>query len=201
MNVGLVTLVLFGSLVFLLALGLPLVFAMGGMAAVGIYFILGPQSIPIVYFNVINPLKDITYVCIPLFVFMSYMLERSGVVENMYITIQYWAGRIRGSLAMGTVIISTVLAAMVGLSSASILTMGVTVLPIMIKRGYDRGLAMGAITAGSTLGILIPPQRSGNTLCATRPSVSVGRMFMAGILTRPPYLRYFCSLYWNKVLS
>ena len=58
MNVGLISLALFGSLVFLLALGLPLVFAMGGMAAIGIYLVVGPQAIPIVYFNVIAPLKD-----------------------------------------------------------------------------------------------------------------------------------------------
>ncbi len=181
MNVGLLTLLLFGSLVFLLALGLPLAFAMGGVAVVGIYFVMGPRSIPIIYFNVIAPFKDITYVSIPLFIFMAYMLERAGIAENLYITIQYWAGRIRGSLAMGTVIISTILAAMVGLSSASIITMGVTVLPAMIKRGYDRNLAMGAIAAGSTLGILIPPSCLG-ALYAMSAGVSVGRMFLAGFL-------------------
>jgi tripartite ATP-independent transporter DctM subunit len=181
MNAGLLTLLLFGSLVFLLALGLPLAFAMGGVAVVGIYFVMGPQSIPIIYFNVIAPFKDITYVSIPLFIFMAYMLERAGIAENLYTTIQYWAGRIKGSLAMGTVIISTILAAMVGLSSASIITMGVTVLPAMIKRGYDRNLAMGAIAAGSTLGILIPPSVLG-ALYAMAAGVSVGRMFLAGFL-------------------
>ncbi len=181
MNVGLMTLLLFGSLVFLLSLGLPLVFCMGGVAVIGIFFAMGPQSVPVIYFNVITPFKDITYVAIPLFVYMAYMLERAGIAEDMYTAIQYWAGNIRGSLAMGTVVISTVLAAMVGLSSASIITMGVTVLPAMLKRGYDRNMAMGAITAGSTLGILIPPSALG-ALYATTSGVSVGRMFLAGIL-------------------
>ena len=181
MNVVLITLILFGSLVLLLMLGLPLVFAMGGMAAVGIYMVLGAKSLPIVYFNVIEPIKDITYVTIPLFVFMAYMLERAGIAENLYTTIQYWAGGVNGSLAMGTVVISTILAAMVGLSSASIVTMGVTVLPAMLKRGYDKNLAMGAITAGSTLGILIPPSALG-ALYAAAAGVSVGRMFLAGFL-------------------
>jgi TRAP-type mannitol/chloroaromatic compound transport system permease large subunit len=179
MNVALISLALFGSLIVLLAMGLPLVFAMGGMAAVGIYLVVGPQGIPIVYFNVIAPLKDITYVSIPLFVYMAYMLEKAGIAENLYTTILYWAGGIKGSLAMGTVVISTILAAMVGLSSASIVTMGVTVLPAMLKRGYDRNLAMGAITAGSTLGILIPPSALG-ALYASAAGVSVGRMFLAG---------------------
>lgn len=180
MNVGLMAFVLFGTLVFFLALGLPLVFVMGGVAVIGIYLVMGPQATPIVYFNVIAPLKDITYVAIPLFVFMAYMLERAGIAEHLYTAIQYWAGGIRGSLAMGTVIISTILAAMVGLSSASIITMGVTVLPAMLKRGYDRNMAMGAIAAGSTLGILIPPSALG-ALYASAAGVSVGRMFLAGI--------------------
>jgi tripartite ATP-independent transporter DctM subunit len=179
MNVALTALALFGTLVFFLILGLPLVFVMGGVAVIGIYLVMGAQATPIVYFNVIAPLKDITYVSIPLFVFMAYMLERAGIAENLYTAIQYWAGGIRGSLAMGTVIISTILAAMVGLSSASIITMGVTVLPAMIKRGYDRNMSMGAIAAGSTLGILIPPSALG-ALYASAAGVSVGRMFLAG---------------------
>lgn len=179
MNVVLTTVLLFSTLVVLLALGLPLVFAMGGMASVGILLIMGPNSFPVVYFNVLDPLKDVTYVTIPLFVFMAYMLERAGVAEDLFTTILYWAGGIAGSLAMGTVFISTILAAMVGLSSASILTMGVTVLPAMLKRGYDKNMSMGVITAGSTLGILIPPSALGALYAATA-GVSTGRMFLAG---------------------
>lgn len=179
MNVGLMTLLLFGSLIFFLALGLPLVFVLGGVAVAGIFLVMGPQAIPIIYFNTINRLRDITFVAVPLFIFMAYMLERAGIAESLYMTIQYWAGRLKGSLAMGTVVISTILAAMVGLSSASIITMGVTVLPAMLKRGYDRNLAMGSIGAGSTLGILIPPSVL-MALYAPSASISVGRMFLAG---------------------
>jgi tripartite ATP-independent transporter DctM subunit len=70
---------------------------------------------------------------------------------------------------------------MVGLSSAAIITMGVTVLPAMLKRGYDRNLAMGSIAAGSTLGILIPPSALG-TLYASAAGISIGRMFLAGFI-------------------
>ncbi len=181
MNVGLMTLLLFGSLIVLVLLGLPLVFALGGIAVVGIFLTMGLEAIPIIYFNTIDKPKDDVLVTIPLFIFMAYMLERAGIAENLYITIQYWSGRLKGSLAMGTVVISTILAAMVGLSSAAIITMGVTVLPAMLKRGYDRNLAMGSIAAGSTLGILIPPSALG-ALYAMAAGVSIGRMFLAGFI-------------------
>ncbi len=181
MNVGLMTLLVFGAVVVLLFLGLPLVFALGGISVAGIFLLWGKEAIPIVYYNTIDKPKDSILITIPLFIFMAYMLERAGIVENLYTTIQYWSGRLKGSLAMGTVVISTILAAMVGLSSAAIITMGVTVLPAMLKRGYDRNLAMGSIAAGSTLGILIPPSALG-TLYAMAAGVSIGRMFLAGFI-------------------
>lgn len=181
MSVELMTLLLFGSLVILLMLGLPLVFALGGVAIVGLYFTMGSMAPLMVYMNTMDKPSDLYYISIPLFIFMAYMMEGSGIVENLYDALQYWSGRIPGSLAIGTVIISTVLAAMVGISSASIITMGVTVLPSMLRRGYDKSLAMGSITASSTLGILIPPSAL-SLLYAVVCRVSIGRLFLAGFL-------------------
>ncbi len=181
MSVLLLTIILFGSLISLLALGLPLVFSLGGIATVGLYLIMGPKSIPIIYLNTIAQARDTNYITVPLFTYMAFMLERSGAAEALFDTIRNWSGRLAGSLAMGTIAISTVLASMTGLSSATIITMGVTVLPSMLRRGYDKKLAMGSIAAGSTLGIMIPPSVLG-ILLAGQLNITPGRMFMAGFI-------------------
>lgn len=179
MNVGVMTLILFSSLLVFLALGLPLVFCLGGIAITGLVIMMGTRAIPIIYWNTLGAARDPFFITIPLFIYMAYMLERSGAAEKLYMTIQNLAGHVSGSLAMATVLISTILAAMTGLSSASIITMGVTVLPSMLRRGYNKHLAMGSITAGSTLGILIPPSAIA-LLYTSMAGISVGRMFMAG---------------------
>ena len=181
MSPGLTAFLILGLAILFLALEVPLVFALGGMAVGGLFLLKGSYALPIIYLNTVDKPKDFNYLTIPLFIYMAYMLDRSGVAEDLYTAIQYWSGRFAGSLAIGTVFISTVLAAMTGLSSASIITMGVTVLPAMLERGYSKDLTMGCIAAGSTLGILIPPSVLG-LLYATQNSISPGRIFLAGVI-------------------
>ena len=121
------------------------------------------------------------YLAIPLFIFMACMLERAGIAEDLYTMIYRWAGRVAGGLAMGTVVICTLLAAMVGLSGAALTTMGLTALPSMIRRGYDKYTVMGCIAAGGTLGILIPPSVI-MMVYAVVAGVSISRLFLAGIV-------------------
>jgi len=181
MSFELISLLLFGSLVVLIVLGLPLVFALGGIAA--LFLILGwdPAYYQAIYWDAKDILSGPHYLAIPLFIFMACMLERSGIAEDLYEVIYRWAGRLGGGLAMGTVLICTLLAAMVGLSGAALTTMGVTALPSMLKRGYDKNMAMGCIAAGGTLGILIPPSII-MLVYAMVAQASVGRLFLAGIL-------------------
>jgi tripartite ATP-independent transporter DctM subunit len=121
---------------------------------------------------------------------MAGMLERSGVAEDLYRGIQLWMGGLAGGLAIGTVVISTVFAAMVGLSSAAVLTIGIIALPAMLRRGYHKLIALGSISAGGALGILIPPSivmvvyaTEGGVVSPDSPGVvSVGRLFLAGII-------------------
>ncbi len=181
MSILLLTAILFSALILLLTFGLPLVFSLGGIACIGLYFIMGSKSVQIIYLNTISQARDTNYITIPLFTYMAFMLERSGAVEILFETIQSWAGSIAGSLAMGAIAISTILASMVGLSSATIITMGVTVLPSMLRCGYDKNLAMGSIAAGSTLGIMIPPSVIG-LLLAGYLGITPGRMFIAGFV-------------------
>ena len=157
---GWLTIILFGSLMILLIAGLPLVFSLGGVATFFIIFIWGVDALAVLANRTYTAMSMFMLVAVPMFIFMGAMLERSGIAEDLYAVIYRWSGRLAGGLAMGTVLICTLLAAMVGLSGAALTTMGVTALPSMIKRGYDKYIVMGCIAAGGTLFIiivLIPP--------------------------------------------
>src|SRR5699024_3669152 len=92
-----------------------------------------------------------------------------------------WLGGVKGGLAVGTTLISSIFSAMVGISTVSTATLGVTARPSMIKRGYDSKLVSGVILAGGALGILIPPSII-MILYATEANVSAGAMFFSGIV-------------------
>jgi tripartite ATP-independent transporter DctM subunit len=130
---------------------------------------------------------------VPLFLFMGLMIERSGVAESLFDALNLWIGRIRGSLAMATVLTGTVLAACVGVFSASIVMLGLIALPAMLKRGYNHELACGSIIAGGCLGILIPPSIM-IVLYGPMAGLSVGKLFMGafgpGLMLSGLYLIY-----------
>ncbi len=181
MSVEIITGLMFGSLLVFLALGLPLTFCLGGIAVALLCFLMGPNNASfIVYCNLTDKVGSFLFTAIPMFIFMANMLQRSGIAEDLYVMMHHWIGRLSGGLAIGTVLISTIMAAMVGLSSAATVTMGVDALPSMLKRGYSKHIAIGAITAGGTLGILIPPSVIMITY-ALATGASVGRLWIGGI--------------------
>jgi len=92
-----------------------------------------------------------------LFIFMAAVLEKAGIIEELFDTVYKWMGGLKAGLAIATIIASTLLAAMVGVIGAAVVTMGLIALPAMLKRNYDPEIAIGSIMAGGTLGILIPP--------------------------------------------
>jgi tripartite ATP-independent transporter DctM subunit len=112
---------------------------------------------------------------------MSTVIEFSGIASVLYDTMYKWFGALRGGLAIGTVAICTVIAAMTGLGATGVLTMGIIALPEMLKRGYDKGLAVGCIPPGGALGPIIPPSAPMITI-AVFASLSVGKMFIGGIV-------------------
>ena len=102
-------------------------------------------------------MTDYQLSAVPLFIFMAAMLEKAGIIEELFDVIYKWLGSLKGGLASATVVACTLLAAMVGVVGATEVTMGMIALPAMLRRGYDPKLACGALLAGGTLGILIPP--------------------------------------------
>lgn len=181
LGAGWLTIILFGSLIVLLLCGLPLVFALGGVATFFIIFLWGPHALPILANRTYMAMDMFLLVAVPMFIFMGAMLQRCGIAEDLYELMYHWMGGLRGGLAAGTVLICTLFAAMVGISGAATTSMGLLALPSMLKRGYKKEIAIGCICAGGALGILIPPSVL-MIILALFARLSVGQMFIAGIL-------------------
>jgi tripartite ATP-independent transporter DctM subunit len=151
------SLLLFGGLGLLLMLGLPMAFCTGSLACIFLYVFGTPAILNMLPSRVFPFMTDYQLSAVPLFIFMAAMLERAGIIEELYDAVYKWLGGLKGGLASATVISCTALAAMVGVVGATEVTMGMIALPAMLRRKYDAKLACGALLAGGTLGILIPP--------------------------------------------
>jgi tripartite ATP-independent transporter DctM subunit len=171
---------MFLSMVVFLFSGLPLAFVLGGLALGFSYFLWGHNSMLLVAVQSWGVMTSYFLVAVPLYVFMANMLQRSGIIEDLFTVAQMWFGPLRGGLAIGTIVICTLMAAMTGIVGAAVATMGILALPDMLKRNYDKRIALGAICAGGTLGILIPPSVI-TIVYAVTAGVSIGHMFMGGV--------------------
>src|SRR5215813_5841813 len=156
-DIAWLTVLLFGSLGLLLALGLPMAFCTGSLACIFLFVFGSPAILNMLPSRVFPFMTDYQLSAVPLFIFMAAMLEKAGIIEELFEVIYKWLGGIKGGLASATVLACTALAAMVGVVGATEVTMGMIALPAMLRRGYDQKLACGSLLAGGTLGILIPP--------------------------------------------
>src|SRR5574338_1133890 len=156
-DIAWLTLLLFGSLAILLALGLPMAFCTGSLATIFLFVFGTPAVLNMMPSRIFPFMTDYQLSAVPLFIFMAAMLEKAGIIEELFDVIYKWLGALRGGLAAATVLACTALAAMVGVVGATEVTMGMIALPAMLKRGYDQKLDCGSLLAGGTLGILIPP--------------------------------------------
>lgn len=181
MSIEMITLLLLLSLFLLICTGLPLAFSLGSVGIVFTYIFLGPDCLFLLASRARSTMFIYVMIAVPLFMFMASILDKSGLADDLYNALSIWMGPVRGGLAMGTVVICTLMAAMSGVSAAAVLTMGVIALPAMLKRGYDKSIALGSITAGGALGQLIPPSIL-MVIYGGVAGVSVGKLFMGGVL-------------------
>lgn len=181
MSIEIITLVTFGALIICFMMGLPVAFTLGGVALMLALWLWGPESLFIISQAFRSSMFSFVLAAIPLFIFIGNILERSGIADNLYDVMHRWFGAIRGGLAAGTIVICTVIAAMVGLIGPGIVTMGIIALPAMLRRKYQPELGLGAIMAGGALGALIPPSVE-MMIFSLIANVSVGHMFMGGIV-------------------
>ncbi len=180
-SIGWLTLIMFGSLLLLLMAGLPLAFVTGGLAVVFLFLLGDADTLNIVPSRIFPLMTDYQLSAIPLFIFMAAMLERAGIIKDMFDVIYKILGGLRGGLASATILASTILAAMVGVIGAAVVTMGIIALPAMLQRNYDPKIAMGSIMAGGTLGILIPPSILA-IIYAVVAEQSVGELFIGAVI-------------------
>jgi C4-dicarboxylate transporter DctM subunit len=132
---------------------------------------------------------------IPLFILMGAVVSNTGVAADLYKTAYTWIGRLRGGLAMSTVVACAGFAAICGSSAATAATMGKVALPEMKKYNYDDKLASGAVAAGGTMGILIPPSM-GFILYGILCEVNIGKLFMAGIIPGVLEAAFYMATIW-----
>lgn len=175
------TLLMFGSLLILLMAGLPLAFVTGGLACVFLFLFGDAQMLNILPSRIFPLMTNYQLSAIPLFIFMASMLERAGIIEELYDMVYKILGGLRGGLAIATIIASTLLAAMCGVIGATEVTMGMIALPAMVRRKYHPTIACGSILAGGTLGILIPPSILA-ILFAVIAQQSVGELFIGAVI-------------------
>ncbi len=181
METWLLTLIVLTSLILLLSLGVPIAFTLCGISTIGILFTWGPKGLLLLFNAAYAESTSFLLLAIPLFIFMANQLKFSGMGDDLYEMVYRWMGRVRGGLALGTVIICAIFAAMAGISSVATISMGLIALPSMLSRGYQQDLAVGSIAAGGALGILIPPSII-MILYGAMAEVSVGKMFIAGVI-------------------
>ena len=178
MNILLVTLIMFGCMFFCIFFGFPIVWVMGGVAGISAFFLWGPGAVKIAAMAVYPNWSSNLLLAVPMFILMANLLQRSDVADDLYEMMHKWFGRSNGGLAMGTVFICTMFAA-ISTGGVGLITMTMIALPAMMNRKYDKNIVLGSIITGSSLGILIPPSII-LILFAFVSRESIGRLWFAG---------------------
>jgi len=175
---GLVMLV---TLIFGIFVGFPIAFTLIILAVFFGFFWLGDVVFPLMYFQAIGLMKEEVLAAVPLFVFMGLLLQGAGLMERLFRSFQLILGGVAGSLYIGVLLTATLFAAATGIIGASVTVMGIMAGPTMRRSGYSASMSAGVITAGGTLGILIPPSVM-LVVLAPILGISIVRLFAACIM-------------------
>ena len=198
--------IMFAGLIVFLLVGFPVAFSLGACGLffgfIGIQLGLLPealmQALPLRIFGI---MQNDTLLAIPFFTLMGLILERSGMAEDLLDTIGQLFGPLRGGLAIAVILVGALLAATTGVVAASVISMGLISLPIMLRYGYDRRLASGVIAASGTLAQIIPPSLV-LIILADQLGRSVGDMykgaFVPGFILTGFYVLYVVLLAFIK---
>ena len=172
---------LFGLMVVGLVLGQELAFVLGGAGVLIGAIAMGDSGITIAMTKIYDQMQSYSMVAIPMFVLMANFLTHSKVADGLFESVRYLFGPVKGGLGLAVILVSTVFAATTGIVGASVVTMGMLSLPILLRSGYKPSLACGMVCAGGSLGILIPPSIMMVSM-GSYAEVSVGKIFFAAII-------------------
>ena len=172
---------LFGLMVVGLVLGQELAFVLGGAGVIVGWLAWGTPGVTIAMTKIYDQMQSYSMVAIPMFVLMANFLTHSKVADGLFESIRYLLGPLKGGLGLAVILVSTVFAATTGIVGASVVTMGMLSLPVLLRSGYKPSLACGMVCAGGSLGILIPPSIMLVSM-GSYAEVSVGKIFFAAIV-------------------
>jgi C4-dicarboxylate transporter DctM subunit len=181
MDIGILTLLLIFVLIFLLGLGTPIAFCLGFMGVIGIAGLVDSGALYQIAEIAAASGTNLFMLTLPLFILMAEVVSFSGVGDDIYTATHDWLSWLPGGLAISSIATCTGFAAISGSSPATAATVGLVSIPEMLKRGYNRYLAIGSIAAGGSLGILIPPSIT-MIIYGIITEVSIGKLFIAGII-------------------
>lgn len=188
---------LFLLMIIGLAAGQELAFVLGGAGVVIGYLAWGDPGITIAMTKVYDQMQSYSMVAIPMFVLMANFLTHSKVADGLFLSIRYLLGPLKGGLGLAVILVSTVFAATTGIVGASVVTMGMLSMPVLLKCGYKPSLACGMVCAGGSLGILIPPSIMLVSM-GSYAEVSVGKIFFAAIV--PGLLLSLCYMVYVFII-
>ncbi len=178
MGIGTLSLLIALAIVVLMMLGVPLAFVTGAIAVVVALTMFGANGLTVVASQVFSLVNEYLFVSVPMFLMMASFLEKSGVAHDLYEAMNAIGRRVRGGVALQTLVVSVILATTTGVVGGEVILLGVIALPQMLRLGYDRKLAIGTICAGGALGAMIPPSIV-LIVYGITASVSIGDLFTA----------------------
>ncbi len=197
MSHEMIALLMFAAMMVLLLTGQRVFAAIGFVASAMVLMLYGTGGVEIPFSSAFKLFNWFPMLTLPLFIYMGYILSEAGIAEDLYKMLHVWFGRVRGGLAVGTIVLMVIISAMNGLSVAGMAIGATIALPEMLKRGYDKVLISGVVQGGSSLGILVPPSVvlvlygmiarqpvSQLWLAGVLPGLLMAAMFIAYILIR-----------------
>lgn len=175
------TFLLFSMMIVLLLLGKPLAYLTGFVAmffAIGWF---GPNVLPLLTSRIYSFVGEYTLIAVPMFVLMASLLDRTNIAKDLYNAMQFFGGRLKGGVAVQTLIVAVFLAAMSGIIGGETVLLGMLALPQMLRLGYNKNLAIGTVCAGGSLGTMVPPSIV-LIIYGLTANVSIGDLFTGAIV-------------------
>jgi tripartite ATP-independent transporter DctM subunit len=190
--------IFFFAVLIALLFGFPVSFTLGGLSVIFGVFVFGFNFFSLLPLRIWGIMGNYVLIAVPLFIFMGVMLEKSGLAEELLETMALLFGKLRGGLAISVLVVGALLGASTGIVGATVVTMGVLSLPVMLKRGYKPQTATGIIMASGTLGQIIPPSIV-LVLLGSVLNIPIGNLFIASVL--PGLILVFLFFIWIVVLT
>lgn len=175
------TFLLFGMMIVLLLMGKPLAYLTGFVAMFFAFGWFGPKVLPLLTSRIYSFVSEYTLIAVPMFVLMASLLDRTNIAKDLYNAMQFFGGRIKGGVAVQTLVVAVFLAAMSGIIGGETVLLGMLALPQMLRLGYNKKLAIGTVCAGGSLGTMVPPSIV-LIIYGLTANVSIGDLFTGAVV-------------------